>query len=65
MYGYVRMVVWEDGGREAPSYPIFLSSPAATLVLCCANFGFRWARTILSVLLAVSEARGWTVTAHS
>ena len=22
MYGPVRTVVWEDGGREAPSYPI-------------------------------------------
>jgi hypothetical protein len=22
VYGPVRMVVWEDGGREAPSYPI-------------------------------------------
>ena len=24
VYGPVRTVVWEDGGREAPSYPIFL-----------------------------------------
>jgi hypothetical protein len=23
VYGPVRTVVWEDGGREAPSYPIF------------------------------------------
>jgi hypothetical protein len=22
VYGPVRTVVWEDGGREAPSYPI-------------------------------------------
>jgi hypothetical protein len=22
VYGTVRTVVWEDGGREAPSYPI-------------------------------------------
>jgi hypothetical protein len=22
VYGYVCPVVWEDGGREAPSYPI-------------------------------------------
>ena len=26
VYGPVRTVVWEDGGREAPSYPICLSS---------------------------------------
>ena len=25
VYGPVRTVVWEDGGREAPSYPIFIS----------------------------------------
>jgi hypothetical protein len=25
VYGPVRTVVWEDGGREAPSYPIFRS----------------------------------------
>jgi len=24
VYGPVRTVVWEDGGREAPSYPIVL-----------------------------------------
>jgi hypothetical protein len=24
VYGPVRTVVWEDGGREAPSYPIHL-----------------------------------------
>jgi hypothetical protein len=23
VHGPVRTVVWEDGGREAPSYPIF------------------------------------------
>jgi hypothetical protein len=25
VYGPVRTVVWEDGGREAPSYPILAS----------------------------------------
>jgi len=28
VYGPVRTVVWEDGGREAPSYPILLRTPA-------------------------------------
>ena len=27
MYGPVRTVVWEDGGREAPSYPILREIP--------------------------------------
>ncbi|MHB1012696.1 MAG: nucleotidyltransferase family protein, partial [Desulfobacteria bacterium] len=29
VYGTVRTVVWEDGGREAPSYPIF---PATRII---------------------------------
>ena len=27
VYGPVRTVVWEDGGREAPSYPILVMGP--------------------------------------
>ena len=32
MYGTVRTVVWEDGGREPPSYPITTVEDAASLV---------------------------------
>jgi len=30
VYGPVRTVVWEDGGREAPSYPILDGKGAIT-----------------------------------
>ena len=32
VYGPVRTVVWEDGGREAPSYPIFRAKIASVFV---------------------------------
>jgi len=32
VYGPVRTVVWEDGGREAPSYPILQRQIVAALV---------------------------------
>ena len=32
MYGTVRTVVWEDGGREPPSYPIATVEDVASFV---------------------------------
>jgi hypothetical protein len=46
VYGPVRTVVWEDGGREAPSYPI----PVPTL-----RKGYRFKR----LLFATAQQRYW------
>ena len=49
MYGTVRTVVWEDGGREAASYPIawILIAVAARLTTAqhCAGFGRQAAKS--------------------
>ena len=31
-YGPVCLVVWEDGGREAPSYPILAQDPTCIII---------------------------------
>jgi hypothetical protein len=35
VYGPVRTVVWEDGGREAPSYPIYSAHSYASPRTVC------------------------------
>ena len=42
MYGPVRTAVWEDGGREAPSYPIISTTdtlPGGACTVTIAGFG--------------------------
>jgi hypothetical protein len=39
VYGPVRTVVWEDGGREAPSYPIWAPHIVARVVALRSSFG--------------------------
>jgi hypothetical protein len=60
VYGRVRKVVWEDGGREAPSYPIvrrwLAAGPSASILV----LGYRTDRRMRrgSTPVRVSE-RHW------
>jgi hypothetical protein len=46
VYGPVRTVVWEDGGREAPSYPIGILRVLRVLIAAGVGVWYTGSRTL-------------------